>query len=346
MMNTTPDTAQRARYALTIPSPTQLAPDGFAEIVRGQLAQITDIAKIEKGHRELLALEKYVYDKGQRNEVRIAARWCEVRIGELLGPPEQTWPGKNASLAGEVLDHNERHKFRLLATNQHVVVESIAQGRTSRTEILRDIRRAHHADSGSTAEISGFVAGDFRDVALTLADESVSLIFTDPPYARSSLPLYEALAETGARVLRDGASLLCYCGQYLIPDVLNVMTPHLRFWWVCAVEQNKRAQMREYGVMVHWKPILWLVKGTRADTQTFVDDLAVGERDKDSHDWQQSMVEAAYYISRLNPESGLVFDPFCGSGTTAVACRDLGYKFLTCDVDVAALSVAKARFQS
>src|SRR5262249_2174868 len=118
--------------------------------------------------------------------------------------------------------------------------------------------------------------GGFRDVARDhLADGSVSLIYTDPPYDRGSLPLYGALALVAQRVLRPGGSLLCYCGQYLLPDILPLMTPHLRFHWFCAcIHTGELARMWEYGVVVGWKPILWFTKGQRsvAEKQVFVED--------------------------------------------------------------------------
>jgi len=42
---------------------------------------------------------------------------------------------------------------------------------------------------------------------------SVSLIFTDPPYHEKYLHLYEDLAVHASRVLREGGSLICYVGH-------------------------------------------------------------------------------------------------------------------------------------
>jgi hypothetical protein len=56
------------------------------------------------------------------------------------------------------------------------------------------------------------------------------LIFTDPQYAREYIPQPGDLAKFAARVLVDGGSLICYVGHYAIPEVLPLMTPHLRLW--------------------------------------------------------------------------------------------------------------------
>ncbi|MGC2681850.1 MAG: class I SAM-dependent methyltransferase, partial [Candidatus Nitrosopolaris sp.] len=57
------------------------------------------------------------------------------------------------------------------------------------------------------------IEGDFLKKSLDIADKSVDLIFTDPPYDLKSLPLYQDLARIAARVLKDGGSLVTYCGQ-------------------------------------------------------------------------------------------------------------------------------------
>jgi site-specific DNA-methyltransferase (adenine-specific) len=45
-------------------------------------------------------------------------------------------------------------------------------------------------------------------------------------------------------------------------------------------------------------------------------------------------------------ENDLVFDPFMGSGTTAVAAKELGRKFVGCELDPHFVSVAMKRLSS
>ena len=66
-----------------------------------------------------MAIERYVTLKGHKDEARRAARVLETAVGEALGPAEQTYPGKNASLVGEALiAKNDRHRFRLMASHR------------------------------------------------------------------------------------------------------------------------------------------------------------------------------------------------------------------------------------
>lgn len=222
-----------------------------------------------------------------------------------------------------------------------------------RAELAREDREAEREALAEAAaaeappdDDQNVVHGDFREVVAGLADESVDLIFTDPPYHREYLPLYGDMAEAAARVLKPGGSLVCYLGQYQIHEVCNLVTPHLRLWWtLCCLHTGRSARMTEYGIVVRWKPMLWFVKGTRGDKLTLVDDLVESREEKSHHDWQQSEVEAAYYVEKLCPPGGVVFDPFCGGGTTAAACKRLGRRWLTCDTDEAAVHLARKRLR-
>jgi DNA modification methylase len=168
-----------------------------------------------------------------------------------------------------------------------------------------------------------------------IANNSVELVFTDPPYDRHSLELYADAARIAARILKPGGSLIAYCGQYLLPDILPLMQQHLKFWWVNAcVHSGRSARMKEYGIIVGWKPMLWFVKGRcRGDKQTFVSDVASGGREKSHHNWQQAEEEAAYYIEKVTSARGLVVDFFAGGGTTCVAAQKLGRPWIAFEIN-------------
>ena len=44
--------------------------------------------------------------------------------------------------------------------------------------------------------------------------------------------------------------------------------------------------------------------------------------------------------------TGVVVDPFLGTGTTAVACRLLGRRFVGCDIDGEMVKIARHRVSS
>lgn len=189
--------------------------------------------------------------------------------------------------------------------------------------------------------------GDFRRLTKQLPDSSIDLIFCDPEYALEKVHLYGDLAEIGARVLKPGAALLCYCGNKFLPQVLELMTPHLKFYWTCAcLHSGNNAQEqhhRNVGIVGTWKPILFFVKEKRRDRGVFIRDSVVGEYDKRFHPFGQGLAEAKYFIEKLTLPGQTVADFFAGGGTTLVAAKELKRKWWGCDIDEQAVRISRQR---
>lgn len=177
--------------------------------------------------------------------------------------------------------------------------------------------------------------GDFREVLSDIPDESVDLIFTDPPYSRTALDLFADLGKFAARVLTKGGNLITYFGQALLPEVVGHLVDSglIYRWLICVRHEVGPARMTMPKVAVHQKPLLWFSKGVPFQSE-FVADLIHSKRpDKKEHDWQQSSVEAEYLIERLSPKGGMVIDPFAGSGTTLIVAKKLGRAYVGAEID-------------
>ena len=58
--------------------------------------------------------------------------------------------------------------------------------------------------------------GPMQEKGFEIADNSVELILTDPPYNEESIPLYGELAKLAQRVLKPGGSLITIIGHYAL----------------------------------------------------------------------------------------------------------------------------------
>jgi 16S rRNA G966 N2-methylase RsmD len=240
-----------------------------------------------------------------------------------------------------------------------VDAETVAKLRTGEVSINRVVRDLKEQEASAKRQeqkaaavakrqsVDGLYLGDFRKIGDKIPDASVDLIFTDPPYDRKAIELYDGLGEFAARVLRPGGSLIAYVGQIQLPDAVADLSKHLRYWWTCSCYHSGPSllRMNEYGIVNGWKPMLWFVKETRGDKTTFVNDVATGSREKSHHEWQQSEAEARYFIDLLTEQDGFVVDPFCGGGTTPVACVGLGRKWAAFEIDEANLARASERIK-
>ena len=110
------------------------------------------------------------------------------------------------------------------------------------------------------------VNDDFREYCKLIPDNSIDLIFTDPPYPRRDLPIYRDLAIVADRVLKEGASLVTYAGHYALPQIFKYFeeSSSLNYWHIFdVVHSGKAARMFHRHVEVGWKPLIWYVKGKK-----------------------------------------------------------------------------------
>lgn len=216
------------------------------------------------------------------------------------------------------------------------------------TDARSVVRRETISETAQTVALptgAQIITGDFREVMAEMETDSVDMVFTDPPYDRAAVPMYEDLARLSARVLRPGGSLLCYAGHYALPDLFALMTPHLKFWWPIALFYSGAARrLPGKFVFIEWKPVLWFVKEFRAGERLVSDSFRCQQApEKVLHEWEQGQAEAEYYIDTITEPGALVLDPFCGSGTTCAAALAKGRRTIGIEVDQNRAAVARGR---
>jgi hypothetical protein len=305
-----------------------------------------------------LRLEETIAARAKAKRVEDGKATGRGKVPKISAEPLETRE-EVAKVAG--VSHDTVAKVKKIAAAEEagrVDAETVAKLRTGEVSINRVVRdlkeqeiAAKRAEQKAVAvakrqSVDGLYLGDFRKIGDKIPDASVDLIFTDPPYDRKAIELFDGLGEFAARVLRPGGSLVAYVGHIQLPDALADLSKHLRYWWTCGCFHSEaKARMTEYGIVAGWKPIVWFVKETRGDKQTFVTDVVTGAREKSHHAWQQAVSEATYFIDLLTDRDGFVVDPFCGGGTTPVACVMSGRKWASFEIDEANLSRASARIK-
>jgi 16S rRNA G966 N2-methylase RsmD len=116
--------------------------------------------------------------------------------------------------------------------------KTIRNKEIKKQRIARLMKSCGHNDSFNT-DIYKLFTGNFIEKQSNIADNSIDLIFTDPPYTKESLPLYKDLGNMAYRVLKDGGSLLCYAGHYALLEVGKLLEScQLTYWWLIVVEHS------------------------------------------------------------------------------------------------------------
>lgn len=181
--------------------------------------------------------------------------------------------------------------------------------------------------------------GDSRELAKSIPDESIDLIFTDPVY--ENIDDYAWLAETAQRVLKPNSSCLVFCANRKLYKVQQAMIPPLEYVKVISYQVIKMINgvyqnHFDDKTMVMWTPLLYLEKGiSRPSKRTWDYAFTQFGNGDNHHKWSKAVKPFNHWLQgftfgRKNP---IVYDPFFGGGTTGVSCKMLGIDFIASEAN-------------
>lgn len=197
--------------------------------------------------------------------------------------------------------------------------------------------------------INQVLEGDCRELSKQIPDGSIDLIFTDPPYVKKFMHLYDWLSGEAPRILKPNGFLLTYVGTYWKYEVMKKMAAHWEYYFDFILLNSgnspvmwaRKVISRHKSIVAYRRP-----EDHKAHPRTNVISFWVGSgQDKRYHTWGQDESSARYYIDCFSRRGDLVFDPFCGGNTTAAVCKTIGRNFITCDIDPMAVETARARVE-
>ncbi|MBE3654818.1 DNA-methyltransferase [Vibrio navarrensis] len=195
----------------------------------------------------------------------------------------------------------------------------------------------------------------------TLADASVDLVITDPPY--ESLEKHRKIGTTTRLKVSKASSNQWFQifpnerFESLLQEVYRVLTKNSHFYLFC--DQETMFVIKPIAEKVgfkFWKPIVWdkvtigmgyhyrarheyilfFEKGKRKLNDLGVPDILQSKRVYRGYPTEKPVDLLEVLISQSSTEDELVMDPFFGSGSTLVAAKKLNRNYIGCDISDAA----------
>jgi hypothetical protein len=316
------------------------------------LKQVRDLAQAAAAYARARGLGA----EAQQYAVEIQAV-ASRRMAEL-DPPATLKRSGLISPGGDISRQSRSKNRDLLALTEDEVRQEVRSRKDPSLSRVRQVaKNAKAAAAGDAApgeapdvatERWRVATGDFRSA--DIADESVDLILTDPPYPAKDAPLWDALAELALRVLRPGGILAALCGKIDLPDRMDRLAASgLHYGWMyCQPLPGSSTRILGRHVAQGWKPWLCYSKGPWPSGRInwHGDMLTPGGRDKSAYAWQQQLAPAVSLIGCLAPTDGMVLDPFLGSGTYGVAALQAGRRFIGVELDLRRAADAAGRIQA
>jgi len=177
-------------------------------------------------------------------------------------------------------------------------------------------------------------------------DDSIDIIFTDPPYIKECCEkAYCILAKHAYRILKPSGFLIMYSGQYYLDMIMNIFKDsNLEYFWLASqLNNDSKPIIWSRNAMAAFKPILIYQKPPLTPCNKLFMDVIHGKKSKKYHPWEQSIQDALYLIQKFANQGDLVLDPFTGSGTSLLAAKLLGMDYIGFEIDENTVEIARKR---
>lgn len=205
--------------------------------------------------------------------------------------------------------------------------------------------------------VNTILCGDCLEVLRDWPDGCVDLVLTDPPYGKKyargkhgfgecdNRPNLSDVAWDSATInsehiksmQRAGANQIIFGGNY-IAHILPASNGWI-FWDKIGITANK--SVFADGELL-WTSFNKVVKKYTLRQMGFINDT----KDIRQHPTQKPTELLLWLVADYSRPDDLILDPFCGSGTTCVAAKRLGRRYIGIDISEKYCQIARQRLEA
>jgi len=196
-------------------------------------------------------------------------------------------------------------------------------------------------------ELGQLYCGDCLEIMKEMDDKSVDLVLTDPPY-NVGLDYcdgdrridYKEWCVKWFNLLPE--PILLTCGMKNIGMWYEITKPKWMISWV-KPNQNSPSALGGFNA---WEPILVYGKlNKRLGQDIFIKSIGL-QKSIGNHPCPKFLPFWRLLLSKTTERNNCVLDPFLGSGTTALACEQLGRRWIGIEISEKYCEIAKQRIKA
>jgi len=234
--------------------------------------------------------------------------------------------------------------------------------------------------------INQVICGDCLEIMKGIPDKSIDLVLTDPPYnlrwkqsielhGRKALYghkietekwdvmdkiLYQKLFKEFDRIVKDNGSILMFTRSEYISWALesalgNNFDNKATIIWH---KTNPVPQVRKKNYLSSIETIFWAARWNdhkcnftfnfknQKEMHNFIEMPLCGGKERTIHPTQKPIKLIEHLLQIHSNKNDLVLDPFLGSGTTAVACKELGRRYIGIEINPKYCDIARNRIKA
>ena len=191
---------------------------------------------------------------------------------------------------------------------------------------------------------------DCRDVLSELFTMPVGLVLTDPPYnvGREYLGRDDNLSNLGHQQFIQSWLTFCidHAASVLCTPGIRPLARYLAYEpkWILAWHKPFGIGHSPVGFN-NWEPILMWGRRPLTGSSDYVYSPWVRDSGASGHDCPKPLPLFLTLIGRFSAIGETVVDPFVGSGTSALAAKTLGRRFIGCEIEERYCEIAANRLR-
>ncbi len=233
-------------------------------------------------------------------------------------------------------------------------------------------------------EYNQIIQGDCLEVMKGISDKSIDLILTDPPYNASNFkrefknksyyPINEEWDKNFTldyikeitKKLKDNGSLLLFCSHHNLPEICLELKQYIKIkqflHWIKTNPFPSVSNVYTFSVEYiifstngknYWgnsindnnKGGYIFNKNNNIKKDTFHYPTVSG-KERTKHKTQKPRLLIKELLETHSNKGDIVLDPFLGSGTTAVACKELGRRYIGIEISEEYCEIARRQIKA